>query len=171
MTTASPPLKRRRVLGKTPAALTGLSASILVNKAERKRLAEIERNKQLKVRRLDRATVATAELAFSRQPELADGEADVDATPTNVDAAIQPANEPHASHDIKRMASHPIVYCNRCSHFAWHGAHSKLHKECPGLRRGNATSLRLLRCDVVPRVGAVIPPEHRLRYWGPGRKL
>ena len=115
--------------------------------------------------------MATAEIAFSRNPELADGEVDDEANPTNVDAAVQPANEPHASHDIKRIASHPIVDCNRCSHFAWHGTHSKLHKECLGLKKGNATPLGLLRCDVLHKAGAVIPPEFRLRQWGPGRKL
>ena len=164
-----PTLKRKCVRGKTPAALTGFSASILVNKAERKRLAEIERNKQLKVRRLDHAANARVEQLFAMQPELAaagnEQEDEVD------EATVHPANAPHSTHDIKKMASHPIVYCDRCIDFAWHGAHSKLHKACLGLKRRNATSLRPLRYDVVPKAGAVITPEHRLRHWGPGRKL
>jgi len=172
-------IPKRRIRGKTPAHLTGFSAEILVTKVERKRLAEIENLKKLKVRRLDAATTTIAQRAFALQPEMQIGsevESEQDefnpaATSSN-DVATMPAvvrddRAPHDSHDIKRMATHAIVYCNTCGKWAGQNNHSQLSQECEPILRGYKHALRLLQHDIVPGRGAQLPASAKRK---PGRK-
>ena len=173
------PIPKRRIRGKTPAHLTGFPAEILVTKVERKRLSQIEQLKKLKVRRLDAATTTIAQRAFALQPEMqigSEAESEQDdfnpaATSSN-DVATMPAvvrddRAPHDSHDIKRMATHAIVYCNTCGKWAGQNNHSQLSQECEPILRGYRHALRLLQHDIVPGRGAQLPASAKRK---PGRK-
>ena len=128
--------------------------------AEYTRLKGIEAEREAKVCRLNKAADAAAYRDFFQNPEIAGG---IDEQQLQEDAEQPSASAPHMSHDMRRMATRPISYCNVCSHFAWHGARSKLTKPCEPFKRGNAYALQLLQCDVVPAKGAKVPLHMRKR--------
>ena len=78
-----------------------------MSKVEQRRLAGIEREKEVKRRRVDNLAWANAVTAVVNQPEL------VAAAAANEDAAeVADDNPPHISHDIKKMNSARILFCN-----------------------------------------------------------
>ena len=137
----------------------------MISKVEQKRMAGLEREKQVKRQRVSNRAWANAVTAVVNQPELV-----AVAGVSEVATEVVDENPPHISHDIKQMISARVIYCNTCSHWACHGKHSLLAQECEPLRSGNRTTLRLLQCDVVPAKGAKLPVALRKRHWALGEK-
>ena len=129
-------------------------------------MAGLEREKQVKRQCVSNRAWANAVTAVVNQPELVAVAGAAEDVPEVIDE-----NPPHISHDIKQMISARVIYCNTCSHWACHGKHSLLARECEPLRSGNRTTLRLLQNDIVPTRGAKLPVALRKRQWAPGNRL
>ena len=129
-------------------------------------MAGLEREKQVKRQCVSNRAWANAVTAVVNQPELLAAVGAAENVPEVVDD-----NPPHISHDIRQMSSARVIFCNTCSHWAFHGKHSLLARECAPLLSGNRTTLRLLQCEIVPTKGAKLPIALRKRQWAPGNRL
>ena len=182
----SAPLAKKQRLGvKTPALHTNFPTNRLVDKVEHKRLKAIEREAEVKRRRLDKRAGVVAARAIQLQPSLANAVDELDTGSAQVEGANETAvpfaelrvgngifdiddmRALHPSHDLRRMATHDITYCNTCGKWAQHNLHSQLTDRCEPINRGKKHALRLLQLDVIPLLGAKIPSSARLKS---GRK-
>ena len=78
------------------------------------------------------------------QPELGDREA-------NAEDRLAHFALPHTSHLISELqGDHRTIYCRRCGCWSSKLVFKGLGAPCSGLKKGNSSTLRLLRCGVFP---------------------
>ena len=184
---SAPVISKRRLGLKTPAAQTEFPHNRLVTRVALKRLKGIEREANTKRIRLDKQASSRAERAVQSQPSLVmHEEATLPPAVSESDGVdllapleiLQPGpghfdvddmRAPHPTHDLRRMISHPITYCNTCGHWARQNRHSLLVIRCEEIKRGFRNTLKLLQNDVVPEAGAKIPAAARVKRGRPSR--
>ena len=157
--------EKRRVLGKTAAVATvGLPLNPQITKKEQRLLRGVEKERKRKQDIEHNRAKARARRAVLDDPTLSH-EPEVLATEIGDDEVD--LLEPHPSHELRRMRSHDITYCNNCGKWVQLNQHSQLQLRCETIKRGYKHVLRLLQNDVVPGPGAQLPAAAKRK---PGRK-
>ena len=150
----------RRLVSRTPATSTVHSNTPLITAEELRKHKSVAKEKSKVVKSASKQAKSVAVAAIRANPELTHHELIAGGIVTEELA-------PHSTHDIRHMASHPIIYCNSCGKWASLNVHSQLQGPCEEIKRGYKHVLRLLQHDVVPGHGAKIPLAARQK---PGRK-
>ena len=155
-------VKRRRIVGKTPAGSTNYTNNALATRADyriRKERIAVQRkaekaDKKISYRKAIELLAAQPER--SHQPRVE--------PPTEGAVRKTPMPVPHLSHDITDLAnSATIIFCRRCCAWSQRTKLRALRGECGGLvTDGNKNNLRLLECGVAPYKGAKIPLHLKL---------
>ena len=140
----------RRLSARTAATETLYSNTPLVTAVENKKARAVAKEKAMVKQKINKAAVSSAIAAIKENPELANGD---EVAGGIVDASLAP----HISHDIRHMASYPIIFCNSCGKWARDNQHSKLKEPCEEIKRGTKCNLKLLQHDVIPVAGAKLP--------------
>ena len=124
----------------------------------------IDEEKGRKRKTEDNRTCARAKRAVIDNPTLAHT---AEEDQPEVDDDVVDPTAPHPTHELRRMHSHDVTYCNICGKWAGLNKHSQLIDECSEIKRGYKHALRLFQNVVVPGKGAQILAAATRR---PGRK-
>ena len=155
-----PGLPRLTKLGsKTDAKTTEYSDTKLVSSQELKRMNSIKLEEAKKVQKITNAAQSLAVATIKQHPEQARGEGHA------VGAVVQEGNAPHPSHDMRSFASADglIIFCDECGKWQSHNAgRSKLKGRCEPICEGSKSTRTLLRHNIVPGKGAVLPASVKL---------
>ena len=77
----------------------------------------------------------------------------------NNDLASLPLQTPHDSHYILALPTNEtVIWCKACGYWSQSEKLRGLGKPCEGLKAGNSSNLRLLKCGIKPGPNARLPP-------------
>ena len=150
----------RRLATRTPATSTVHSNTPLITASDLRKHNAIVNEKAKVKKSITKQSNASAVAAIRANPVLSHGDL--------IAGGIVTADlAPHVTHDIRHMASRPVMYCNNCGKWAQENSHSQLQMPCLDILRGYKHVLRLLQNDVLPGPGPKIPAAAKQK---PGRK-